>query len=193
MSSNPGGEVTTIVIELEPGWVYVKIADPKPAPDRIEFFLRRTIDEWFNARPDFVIERAEAITEGGEMLGINVWYHRASDRDEPSARSQPPPGMFSVEVHGLIARDFSKEYIEAVIDDAMKILPSYQDRQDTLVVINPRQVAVLLNTQAQRGAVIPASLITQAADGPMKAKLEAWLAAPDAPFYVMHLAGNWFA
>ena len=51
--SNPTGDVTTVFIERELGWVYVKIADPKPDPDRIEFFLRRTIDDWFDARrPD---------------------------------------------------------------------------------------------------------------------------------------------
>ena len=44
MSSNTDENVTTVVIEMEPGWVYVKIVAPKPAPDRIEFFLRRTID-----------------------------------------------------------------------------------------------------------------------------------------------------
>lgn len=77
MTSNPSGDVTTVVIEMEPGWVYVKIADPKPAQDRIDFFLRRTIDDWFNARPTFVIDKAEAITNHGEMLGIHVWFHEA--------------------------------------------------------------------------------------------------------------------
>ena len=45
MPSPPENKVTTVVIEMEPGLVYIKIMDPKPAPDRIEFCLRRTIDE----------------------------------------------------------------------------------------------------------------------------------------------------
>ena len=69
MPSNPNSDVTTVVIEMEPGWVYVKIAEPKPDPSRIEFFLRRTIDDWFGANPIFVIDKAEAITNHGEMLG----------------------------------------------------------------------------------------------------------------------------
>ncbi len=32
---------------MEPGWVFVKIADPKPEPHRIERLLRQTIDAWF--------------------------------------------------------------------------------------------------------------------------------------------------
>ena len=53
MTSTPNNDVTTVVIEMEPGWVYVKIADPKPDPSRIDFFLRRTIDDCFEAcRPD---------------------------------------------------------------------------------------------------------------------------------------------
>ena len=44
MDSQPSDNVTTVVIEMEPGWIYVKVAAPKPHLDRIEFFLRRTVD-----------------------------------------------------------------------------------------------------------------------------------------------------
>lgn len=98
-----------------------------------------------------------------------------------------------IEVHPDVAKSFAKEYVEAVITDAMKILPFYQHRKDTLVVINPRRVTVILDKQARRGAVIPVDLIEQVVDGPMKMKLQAWLGAPASPFYVMHLAGSWFS
>ena len=71
-----------------------------------------------------------------------------------------------VEVHGLIAQSFSKEYVEAVVQDAVKILPSYQHRQDTLVVVNPRRLAVILDKQARRGAVIPVELVEEVVKGP---------------------------
>lgn len=99
----------------------------------------------------------------------------------------------SIEVHGEIAKAFAKEYVEAVIADAMEILPSYVHRKETLVVVNPRHVAVLLDIQAKRGAVIPLDMIQQVIDGPMKTRLETWLASPATPFYVMHMAGSWFA
>jgi hypothetical protein len=97
-----------------------------------------------------------------------------------------------VEVHSRVAKDFSKEYIEAVIDDALKILPSYKDRKDTLIVVNPRRVAVILDKQARRGAVIPVDFIEQVVEGPMKERLQTWLASPATPYYVMHIAGSWF-
>jgi hypothetical protein len=97
-----------------------------------------------------------------------------------------------IEVHGLIARSFSKEYVEAVVTDALHILPSYQDRQDSLVVINARRVAVILDKQAHRGAVIPVDFIEQVIEGPMKERLRAYLAAPTPAYYVMHIAGSWF-
>jgi hypothetical protein len=78
------------------------------------------------------------------MLGIHVWFHEG---DEPQKKTpqkaEAPMDTISIEVHGQIAQKFSKEYIEAVVDDALKILPSYKDRQDTLVVINPRRVVVV--------------------------------------------------
>jgi hypothetical protein len=98
-----------------------------------------------------------------------------------------------IEVHPDVAKSCAEEYVEAVITDAMKILPSYQHRKDTLVVINPRRVAVILDKQAHKGAVISVDLIEQVVEGQMKAKLQTWLAAPASPFYVMHLAGSWFS
>ena len=98
----------------------------------------------------------------------------------------------SIDVHGLIAKSFSKEYVEAVVTDALHMLPSYKDRSDSLVVINARRVAVILDKQAQRGAVIPVSLIEQVIEGPMKERLQAYLASPTQMYYVMHIAGSWF-
>ena len=63
-----------------------------------------------------------------------------------------PESTMPIEVHADVAKSFSKEYVEAVITDAMKILPSYQNRQDTLVGINPRRIAVFIDKQARRGA-----------------------------------------
>ena len=99
----------------------------------------------------------------------------------------------AIDVHGLIAKSFSKEYVEAVLTDAMHNLPSYKDRQDSLVVINARRVAVILDKQAQRGAVIPADFIEQVVSGPMKERLQAYLASPTQAYYVMHIPGSWFA
>ena len=80
---------TTVVIELEPGWIYVKIAEPKPELDLIERLLRRTIDHWFNAHPQFVIDKAQAITDHGIMQGIHVWYH-VNDRQPEPVSPEPP-------------------------------------------------------------------------------------------------------
>jgi hypothetical protein len=72
-----------------------------------------------------------------------------------------------IEVHADVAKSFAKEYVEAVITDAMKIPPPYKHRQDTLVVINPRRIAVILDKQAHRRAVNPVDLIKQVIDSPM--------------------------
>ena len=45
----------------------------------------------------------------------------------------------------------------------------------TLVVINPRRVAVILDKQARRGAVLPLDLIDEVVEAAMKANLEKWL------------------
>ena len=114
------------------------------------------------------------------IVAVNVWYHVAADRLQHD--------LFNIEVHEPIAQRYSKEYIEAVVADAMKVLPS----PDTLVVVNPRRIAVILDHQARRVAVIPVDLIEQVIDGQMKRNLLAWLASPATSFYVMYIAGSWF-
>lgn len=98
-----------------------------------------------------------------------------------------------VEVHGLIGKSFAKEYVEAVVADALKILPSYTNRNQSLFVINARRVAVILDHLAGRGKVIPVDFILQVIDGPMKERLEAYLAAPTQMYYVTHFPGSFFA
>ena len=87
MPSPPENKVTTVVIEMEPGSVFFKIIDPKPAPDQIEFYVRRTIDDWFSAHPQFVIDRTQALIDQGAMQGIQVWYH-ANDHTAPTHESK---------------------------------------------------------------------------------------------------------
>jgi hypothetical protein len=65
--------VTLVEIELERGWIYVKLAEPKPEPDRGDLLLRLTIDHWFSAHPHFVMNKTQAVIEGGIVQGINVW------------------------------------------------------------------------------------------------------------------------
>ena len=193
MDAHSAGNVTTVVIEMEPGKVFVKIADPKPPAHRIEFFLRRAVEDWFKARPAFVVDRSEAFADQGEIVGLHVWYHAAEHQSQSMRPSQPLSDSFTIDVHSLIAKQHSREYIEAVLDDAMTILQSYQHRRDTLVVINRRRIAVILDKQLQRGTVIPVDMIEQVVEGPMKSKLLTWLASPATPFYVIHIAGSWFS
>jgi hypothetical protein len=107
-------------------------------------------------------------------------------------RSMPAEREMSVEVHGLVAESFPREYVEAVVADALKILPAYSHRRDTLVVVNARRVAVILDKQARRGAVIPVDPIEQVVSGLAKERLRAYLATPTQVFYVLHIAGSWF-
>jgi hypothetical protein len=193
MSEPAEDRVRVVVIPMEPGLVYVKLMDPRPAPDQTEACLRQTIKQWFKAHPSFVIDRAETVTDHGQMQGVQVWYHDGAPGSESAkSASATAPTAFSIGVHERVADRFPKEYIEAVISDAMMILPAYKHRQDTLVVINPRRLAIILDKQVSRGVAIPVELIEQVIEGPKRDRLEQWLAAPKSRFYVMHIAGSWF-
>ncbi len=193
MPTPPEGDVTTVVIEMGPGWVDVRLIDRLPAPDRAESLLRRTIDHWFGDHPQFVIDRTEAFTEDGALRGIHVWYHLDEHRVERGTpASRQPPTSLAIEVHEQILRQLPKEYIEAVVEDAVQIWRSRPDRRGTTVVINPRRIAVVLDGRANRGAVLPLPLIEPALDASGRSDLEAWLESPQSRFLQMHLSGSWF-
>jgi hypothetical protein len=191
--SSSSGKVTTVVIEVEPGLVYVKVADPKPEPDRIDFYLRRTIEEWFAAHSDLVIDKSQAIIRDGELQGIHVWYHATGDGPQGTPQKhRGPANNFTVKIHDRITEQFSFEYIEAVLVSAMKIRPAYEHHRDSLVVVNPRRIAVVIDKQGNRVAISPLDLVEQTLDAPAKHQLEKWLTARPTQFFVAHIARNWF-
>ncbi len=196
MTDNPGGNVTTIVIQLEPGWVYVKVAEPKPPPERIEFFLKRTIEDWFSDHPGFAIDRAEQVFRGDELLGMHVWYREkgnAPSAETRTRKSSRRTKTFAFEIHEKLAKPWTREYIEAVVDDALKILPTFEQRNDTHIIVNRRQVGVIIDPTASRGAVVPLEYVLEIVHGPTRERLDHWLAEPDSSFYIMHMFGSWFS
>jgi hypothetical protein len=193
MSSTMGVNFRTVLPVHEPGRVHIKTLDPKPPLDQVEPFIQRITDQWSAARPTFIIDEMQIVATPAEVLGINVWYHVSPGAPHSDPAAPPLPVSFIFGVHELIAQEFPKEYVEAVIADTMKIVPFYQHRQDTLIAVNTRRIAVLLDEQTQRGLAIPADLVEQVLDGPKQERLQAWLAAPSTPYYVKHLAGSWFS
>lgn len=98
----------------------------------------------------------------------------------------------TIEVHGLVAQQLPKEHFEAVFDEAMEILRSHHDRKDTLVVINRRRIAVVLDKQANRGAILPLHLVERALDASVRRGLQTWFESPPTRVFVTHLPGSWF-
>jgi hypothetical protein len=80
--------------------------------------------------------------------------------------------------------------------DPLRSGESNEGDEDTSIAGTPwssstlRRLAVMLDKQTNRGAVIPADHFEQMVEGDEKQRLQAWLAAPASPFYVMHIAGS---
>jgi hypothetical protein len=191
MPSPDEGIANTVVIEMAPGWIYVKIVEPKPEPDRIELLLRLTIKQWFNAHPQFVIDKKLALTEHGILHGINVWYH-VGDRQPEPVNPEPPQQPFAMELHNQIRQHLPKEHIEAIVDEAIQIWRSHQDAYGTMVVITPRRIAVILDKQANRGAVVPLDFIYPTIEDAARARIHTWLEAPSTRLHAIQIPGSWF-
>ena len=193
MSSPGERSVTTVLLEMKPGWIYVKIVEPKPEPDRIELLLRLTIDHWFNTHQDCVIDKTQAVTENGALQGINVWYHISERQGEPVSPELPEqPFSLSFEVHNQVHQQVPKEHIEAIVEEAIQICRSHEKWHGTMVVVNPGRIAVILDKQANRGAVRPVELVYPALEGAARKRVETWLEAPTTRRHVILINGSWF-
>ena len=178
--------VNTVVIAMKPGWIFVRIADPRPAPDQILHWLRRTFIDWFRAHPAAIFDGEEIVLNDGEPHGINVWFHL--DEDQISQETpESPENTFTISVHGDITQFLSTEYVEAVVEDVLGMIRGYPDRPDTLVAVNPRRVAVAVSRQSRRGVVVPVERILPALEDEANFRLQGWLASPVSPFYVVHV------
>jgi len=98
-----------------------------------------------------------------------------------------------VNVHQGISDLHSKEYLEAVVADAIRVVYDRDGLQGSLAVFNRRGVAAAFTKKANRCIVVPATLIERIIPGPMKNRLQAWLDAPDTRFHVVQLANVWGA
>lgn len=102
------------------------------------------------------------------------------------------PQEITIDVHKGVAGLHSKEYLEAVVSDALKILPSYKDRDETIIVFNAKEVAVILDHQARRGAVMTFASVEPFINAEQKRKIEEWKASRFPPFYLIHVEGSLF-
>jgi len=193
MSSPDEASATTLVIEMKPGWIYVKLAEPKPDPQRIELLLRLTIDQWFNTYPQYVIDKTQSVTDHGTLQGVHVWYH-VDDRQSRPVNPELPkqPISLTVQVSNQVLQQVPKEHIEAVVDEAMQIWRSHQDCHGTVVVINPQGIAVILEKQINRGAVLPVELVYPALEETTRRRVQTWLEAPPTRRHVILIDGSWF-
>lgn len=193
MSSSDENDGTALVIKMKPGWLYVKITEPKPEPRRIELLLRLAMKQWFSIHPQYVIDKTQAVTEQGTLQGINVWYHEQERPREPvSPEPAQQPSSLAFEVHEQVFKQLPKEHIEAVLDEALKICRPHQEWRGTLVVINPGRIAVVLDKQANRGAVLPIEFVYPALEEPTRKKVQTWLEAPATRRHVVLIDGSWF-
>jgi hypothetical protein len=130
------------------------------------------------------------------MQGIHVWYHANDRQGEPVSPERPQQQQvisLAVEVHIQVFRQLPMERIEALVSEAMEIWRSHPDKQGTMVVISPRRIAVVLDKQVNRGALVPVEMIYPAIEDATRTQVQTWLEARPTRFLVVQIAGSWFA
>ncbi len=184
---------TTVVIEMKPGWIYVKVAEPRPEPERIERLLGLTIDHWFHAHPQFMIDKTQAVTQHGRLEGINVWYHASEQEPEPGVpQDARQPIALTFGVDRQVFELLPKEHIEALVDEALQISLAHKEWHGTLVVISPGRTAVVLDKHVNQGVVLLVESVYPSLETKTRQSVETWLEAPQTRRHVVLIDGSWF-
>lgn len=193
MSAPDDGHATALVIVLKPGCIYVKIAEPRPEPDRIQLLLRLTIDQWFRSHPNFAIDKTQAVIEHGDLLGIHVWYHEDARRRVRVSFNHPEqPHLLEFEVDDEIHQRVPRERMEAILREALKNFRRHEKWQGTLVAISPGRIAVILDKQVDRGEVLPIEFVCPRLEASTRIRVRSWLRAPTGRRHVVLIDGSWF-
>lgn len=184
---------TVVVIELGGGQLYVKIAEPGPGRQRAEDLLRKTIVAWFEAHPQFVIDRAQPVVEDGEILAFHVWYHFDEHREaKPLPVPADRPASLTIEVDDAVLRQTPKERLEAVVDEAVQLWLSQPDQLGTLIVVSARRIAVILDASAFRGQVLPVEEVFAVLNATERLALRTWLGSLPTRLHILQIAESWF-
>jgi len=184
---------TVVVIELGGGRLYVKIAEPRPERQRAHDLLRKTIDAWFEAHPQFVIDRAQHVVEAGEILAFHVWYHAEERREvKPLPEPADSPASITIEVDDAVLRQMPKERLEAVVDEAVQLWLSQPDQLGTMIVVSARRIAVILDASACRGQVLPVEEVFAVLDATATEALRTWLGSMPTRLHTVQIAESWF-
>lgn len=180
---------TVVVIEMEPGHVYVKIEEPRPEPRRANRLIRKTIDSWFGDRPQLVVDRMETVNEAGEAVGAHVWYHAVNPPAPPASRGDAAEqgGSWTVELSDHLLDQWPKERIEAVFDEAVDAWNQIEDRPGRLLLVNTRRIAVVLNGRSRGALVIPVESAFSLLDEGTRRRLMDWLEAPLARLFLVSI------
>lgn len=132
--------------------------------------------------------------EAEALVGTDVWFH-AVEATVPQSSDFPAcdPPPWTIEVSGHVLGMPPKEHVEAVIDEAMGVWNEDDARKGSLVVVNARRIAVILDRQAKKGAVVPIEEIGQKLDDRTMEDLRRWFEFPRTRLFAIPVAYGWFA
>ncbi len=194
MPSSEKPPATVVMTGLEPGLVYFQIVEPNLPHDRVELLLIKSIDTWFQANPQYVLDRTQDRFQAGRLRGIHVWYDELATQEPRSTHpSVVVPTTLTFDVSESILNSVTREYLEALVAEATEIASSHPHSVPSLVIVNARKIAVVIDFHANRGDIVPVDRVDPRLHESTRHALATWLASPTTRLSVIKLDQSWFA
>jgi hypothetical protein len=171
--------LTTRVIELEPGWLLVAFKGEKPSPDKRAFWLQRTLRDWLGDHPGRQVRRIVPIQDEGELLAVHVWL---------AAQQQAAPRKMAVKVHHQLIDQMPAEHMEALLHYAYDIFFRHEVGTGVLAVVSRGGNVVLFDHHRERCFALPLSEM-QNLPADALTRIKQWQSQPGTAYFAIELGG----
>jgi hypothetical protein len=170
--------LTTRVIELEPGWLLVCFKGDKPPTDKRAFWLQRTLRDWLGDHPGRQVRRIVPIQDQGELLAVHVWV---------DAQQHPAPRKMAVKIHHQLI-EMPAEHMEALLHYAYDIFFRHEAGAGVLAVVSRGGNVVLFDRDHERCFALPLTELQNVPDDAL-ARIKQWQSQPGTAYYAIELGG----
>lgn len=170
----------TQVIEIEPGWVFVKFKGPRPPDESRPFWLHKSLTDWLAINPGRAVTRTLPLVVDGRLEGVHVWLG-----EPPAPRPDVP-----MRLHPRLIDRMPREHVEALCQHAYEIWFQHPAAPGALAIVSRGGNAVVFDRASETGYVVPFDEL-EGLDDPTKENYAAWRASGETNYFVIHLPGGY--
>jgi hypothetical protein len=122
----------------------------------------------------YVLQEVQSVRLEAKLVGLNVLYSLSKHN-------------YSVDVDNELLASHGKEYLEAVMADAVHFVATTSTKRPIAALVNRREVAVIIDRTVERACIMPLHRFRSTLNAGNTKELDDWLAGTAPGYFVIPL------